>query len=154
MTDPDPGPDPDTAPPTNPAAETSPTTETERTDQPGAEAARYRRRLREAETERDTIAERLSGFQRREVERLAGTVLSRGDDIWLGKADVAELVDDAGQVDPEKVTIAVATVLDGRPQLRKDGRRPRPDPSQGSGRAPGQPVPRAESWQNVLRGTA
>src|SRR4051794_32515421 len=58
------------------------------------EAAKYRTRLREAETERDGIAERLKTMQRREVERLAGASLSRASDVWLDSADVAELLDD------------------------------------------------------------
>lgn len=43
---------------------------------PGAEAARYRRRLRETETERDTLVEQLDGFRRREVERVAADAMS------------------------------------------------------------------------------
>jgi hypothetical protein len=126
-----------------------PTTDAPKADEagPNAEAARYRTRLREAETERDTIAGRLTGYQRAEAERLAAAGLSRASDLWLDGLDVAELLDEAGQVDADKVATAVAAVLDGRPQLAAVVKRPRPDMSQGVH------APAADSgWQGVLRG--
>ncbi len=111
-----------------------------------AEAARYRARLRETETERDTLTQRLAGYQRREAERLAAKELSRPSDLWLDGAEVADLLDDAGEVDPAKVEKVLADVLTDRPQLRA-GRRPKPDDAQGA------PVPASRSgWHDVLRG--
>jgi len=112
-----------------------------------AEAARYRTRLRETEAERDGISERLVGYQRREAERIAGATLSRPADLWLDGVDPSELLDDDGQLDPEKVTAAVAGVLDGRPQLEAGRVRPRPDHAQG-----GPAAPQASGWQDVLQG--
>lgn len=86
-------------------------------ESPNAEAARYRRRLREVETERDTLAARVETFQRREVERLAASHLSRPSDVWLDGAEIAGLLDDQGDVDPLAVQAATVAVLDGRPQL-------------------------------------
>jgi hypothetical protein len=65
---------------------------------PNREAARYRTRLRETEAERDAIAVRLAAHQRREAERIAGASLSKPSDVWLDGADLAELLDDQGDV--------------------------------------------------------
>lgn len=116
-------------------------------DRPGAEAARYRRRLRETETERDGISERLTGYQRREAERLAAATLSRPADLWLDGAEVGDLLDDEGQLDPEKVAATVAGVLTDRPQLEAGRVRPRPDHAQG-----GTGAATAHGWGDVLRG--
>ncbi len=117
-------------------------------DKPGAEAAKYRRRLRETETERDGLAERLAGYQRREAERLAADTLSRGDDLWIGDTDVAAVLDDAGNVDPDKVGAAVQAVLDGRPQLGRAHGRVKPNPQQGKPSSPQQ----GGSWSELLKG--
>jgi hypothetical protein len=85
------------------------------TDAGSGEAAKYRRRLREAEAERDALAARLATAQRREVERLAGADLARGDDVWLGGAELAALLDDDGNVDPSKVAETTAVLLSERP---------------------------------------
>jgi hypothetical protein len=113
----------------------------------GAEAAKYRRRLRDTESERDALAERLSGYQRREAERLAAEHLVRADDVWLAGADVAAVLGDDGEVDPAKVAAVAKTVLDGRPQLGTAWRpRPKPDDAQGAFR--GKP---GTSWGDVLK---
>jgi hypothetical protein len=117
---------------------------------PNAEAARYRRALRETEAARDALTERLSGYQRREAERLAGSTLSKGADLWLDGATLDDLLDGDGQVDPDKITAAVQAVLDGRPQLRS--------PSVSSPDAAGIGVTGSltrdtgPSWQTVLKG--
>ncbi len=114
---------------------------------PGAEAARYRRRLRETETERDTLVEQLDGFRRREAERVAAGALSKPSDLWLDGRDIGDLLDDDGQVDPDKVSAEVASVLEGRPLLAATRQRPKPDDAQG------RPGPRSsEGWAEVLKG--
>ncbi len=114
---------------------------------PGAEAARYRRRLRETETERDGLVEQLDGFRRREAERVAAGALSKASDLWLDGRTIGDLLDDDGQVDADKVNAEVASVLDGRPQLATTRQRPKPDDAQG------RPGPRSsEGWSDVLRG--
>ena len=115
---------------------------------PAREAAKYRRRLRETETERDGLAERLAGYQRREAERIAGDTLSRGDDLWIATDDVSAVLDDTGAVDPDKVTAAVQAVLDGRPQLGRTHGRVRPNRQQGQ---PSSPQP-GGSWSELLKG--
>lgn len=89
---------------TEPAAEAS---------KPGQEAARYRRQLRSAEADRDALKARLETFQTREVERLATGpgVLALGSDLWRSTA-LPDLLDPEGNVDPEKVTAAVAGLIE------------------------------------------
>ena len=122
---------------------------TEETGNPNAEAARYRTRLRETEAERDTIAGQLEKYQRREAQRLA-TDLSKPADLWLDGTDVADVLDDDGQVDPVAVAAIQAKVLEGRPGLSNQRPAPRPDPSQG---ARGGPTT-GDDWAAVLRGPA
>lgn len=127
----DPDPDPDTAGDDRPAAR---------------EAARYRRRLREAEAERDTLAERVERMQRAEVERLAGTRLSVGADIFtVGGAALAELLDEHGNVAPERVSAAADELVSARPGLA-----PSRWPDMGQGNR-GAAAP-ARSWARVLGG--
>ncbi|MCP9272775.1 hypothetical protein [Mycolicibacterium arenosum] len=85
------------------------------------EAAKYRRRLRDAEAERDTLRTRLETLQRTEAERLAGRHLAKGAALWVGGTELAELLDANGDVDPAKVTERAQHVRDeyGVEQPRK-----------------------------------
>lgn len=75
------------------------------------EAAKWRKQFREAETQVATLTERLATLQRREVERLAADELADPADFWRGGAELADLLDDDGNVDTDKVTAAVQSVL-------------------------------------------
>lgn len=94
----------DAAPPeaTDPAAES--------TGDQGAnrEAARYRRQLRAAESERDALAQRVEVMQRAEVERLAGTDhrLTEPAALWATGITLAGLLGEDGQIDTAKVKTA------------------------------------------------
>lgn len=87
------------------------------------EAAKYRRRLREVEAERDAGAERLAAMQRREVERLAGGegALADGSDLFAFGAELGDLLDsETGLPDEAKVTEAVKTLTAERPHLARE----------------------------------
>ncbi len=80
------------------------------------EAARYRRQLRETEAARDALAARVQAFQTLEASRLAtgpGRLLD-ADDLWR-VTDLPGLLGDDGEVDPQKVAVAVAGLLDAKP---------------------------------------
>ena len=119
---------------TEAGAELEQPTEAESTEQEqdggNAEAAKYRRRLREAEAQRDTLTERLEGLQRAEVERLAGEHLAKGAGIWTTTA-LSDVLDDDGTVDPAKVTQAAQEARESVGLAPAHGT-PRPDPSQGA----------------------
>jgi hypothetical protein len=80
-----------------------------------SEAARYRHRLRAAESELEATRERLAALQKSEVERLAGAVLASGSDLWLAGAQLGGLLDEAGHVDQDKVNEAAKGALADRP---------------------------------------
>lgn len=110
------------------------------------EAARYRRKLRDTETERDQanterdqLHTRLTAMQRAEVERLAADTLADPADVWRDGAELAGLLDDDGNVDPAKVTKAARTVRQAHPHWSKP-RRPR-TPSTAGGLRSGAGVP-------------
>ena len=77
------------------------------------EAARYRKQLRATEAERDELSgqlaamsERVATMQRGEAERLAAEHLADGADLWRDGAELAALLDEAGNLDPSKVADA------------------------------------------------
>lgn len=106
----------------------------------GQEAAKYRRKLRHVEAERDTLASRLQAAHRREVERLASSTVTRPEALWAAGVEVDDLLDAEGNVDEEKVTDAVTDVAD-RLGLAEPNRTPLPDSSQGGAWSPAAPEP-------------
>lgn len=115
------------------------------------EAAKYRRRLRETETQRDQLAERLSVLQRAEAERIAAEHLADGADIFRDGASIESLLDDDGNVDPVKVTELAAATAAAHPHWIKRALPPvirRNDLASGASSRTDQSAP---SWQQVLR---
>ncbi len=101
--------------PDNDAAEAEPTRKAR------SEAAGYRRRLRDTEAERDTLAAerdqlrtQLDDRTRADVEALAGQRLLDGSDLWTATT-LADLLDDQGDVDPALVTQAVDQLAKSKP---------------------------------------
>lgn len=116
------------------------------------EAASYRTKLRETETERDQLADRLASFQRQAVA-LAATgrgKLADGADIWrTDDTDLADLIAEDGTVDPQAVDDAVAAVLRRHPHWASRPARPRGQPHElRSGAGTERP---AASWSDALK---
>jgi hypothetical protein len=84
--------------------------DTERTPDDN-EAAKYRRKLRDAESKLAAQDERLQTMQRNEAQRLAAVKLADPQDLWRDGATLADVLDDAGHVDPGKLDELVGTVL-------------------------------------------
>jgi hypothetical protein len=89
------------------------------------EAASYRRKLRDTETSRDALAERVSVLQRGEAERIAAAAaegfrpLSDGRDIWRHDGvELGAMLDDDGNVDAAKVREVVLEVAAAHPGWR------------------------------------
>jgi hypothetical protein len=83
------------------------------------EAASYRRRLRETETERDDLRGRLEDYERAEVERQAGAAgLQVPSDIWTFGASLATLRAEDGAIDSEAVSGLVGEIVKDRPGLQ------------------------------------
>lgn len=112
-------------------------------DGPGREAAKYRRRLRDTEAERDTLAGQVQTLQRAEAERLAADVLAVPADLWLTDTDLETVLTD-GMVDADKVTALAEQITGTRPGLAV----PALDLGQGArGPAGSSPV----TWTQVLQ---
>jgi len=85
-----------------------------------AEAAKYRRRLREVEAERDALSATLLAARRRDVERHARGHLADVDDAWtIGQWNVDEMLGEDGLVDDAKVAAATSALIESRPRLAK-----------------------------------
>ncbi len=113
--------------------------QTEDTSEPpeggNSEAAKYRRRLRDTETERDTLRGQVEALQRAEVERLAGH-LTQPSAIWAAGVELSDVLDDSGAVNADKVNAAVTEAAEAL-GLARATRTPRPDPSQGGANSAG-----------------
>ena len=84
------------------------------------EAAKYRKRLREAEGERDRLSAQLDAVRRREAERLAGEGgLADAADLWRDGLNLDFLLGEDGTVDPEKVAAAGQDLLSRHPHWKK-----------------------------------
>jgi hypothetical protein len=94
------------------------------------EAAKYRRRLRDAEAERDGLREQLTAVRRQAAEDASG--LAKPASLWLAGVEVDSLFDAAGRLDPVRLTEAVKTATAAL-GLAQAPRTPKPDPSQGKG---------------------
>lgn len=91
-------------------------------DNSNHEAAKYRRRLRDTETERDQLATRLDTLQRAEAERIASETLHKGAGLWANGTELADLLDDDGDVSAEKVKQAAHAAVDSLGlQTRRNG---------------------------------
>lgn len=73
---------------------------------PSAREARYRRRLRDTEAERDTLADRVKAYQTAEAEEIAGKILTKPAGLWAVGTTLDDVLDDTGNVDAGKVTKA------------------------------------------------
>lgn len=94
------------------------------------EAARYRTERNEARTALEAATERIAALQRADAERLAGGLLAEPGDLWaLGGTELADVLDDDGNVSADAVTALAETITKSRPGLRKPSRAI--DPSQG-----------------------
>jgi hypothetical protein len=83
------------------------------------EAASYRRRLRETETERDQLRTQLDRLQTAEVERLAGNAgLQVPTDVWTFGAELDHLRLEDGSIDHDTVNELAASILKDRPGLQ------------------------------------
>lgn len=93
------------------------------------EAAGYRVRLRETETERDQLRAQVDELLRARVEQIAGEIVLKPAALWKAGLDVAELLDDRGRVDTQKAEHAIR-VLAGELGLSARGNRTAQPPGQ------------------------
>lgn len=110
----------------------------------GREAQKLRKRLRETETERDSLTTERDTLRRALVDAHLDRAMP-AEAFWAAGHDPATLVRSDGTADLEAITAAISET---RERFNIPGT-PRPDPSQGL--APSrEPRPR-ESWTNAFR---
>lgn len=115
---------------------------------PNAESAKWRTKLRETESALAAANERLAGFQRAELERLAAERLSApGDLLTLSGKQLSDFLSDDGTVNAEAVNEAATAVLDARPGLAPS--QAATDPTQGRGTHDGA-APRSPQWTDLF----
>lgn len=138
-------------PPADPAPATT-GQESEAT--PDREAARYRVRLRETEgrlaeveVERDALAGRLVEHDRREVIALAEQRLADGEDVLAAVELDAMREPDSGRIDPNRVALAVANLIEAKPHYAKALRSPNPGQA-----APFTDERPGKTWADLLAG--
>ena len=117
-------------------------------ESPNREAARYRKRLRDTELDRDVWRERCAILQRTEVERLAAAVLADPKDLWHGTG-LEDLLDDSGNVSTKKVTGVLADLSKSHPHWKRTERRPSID---GLRSGTGAHTPAPTGWAQALHG--
>lgn len=110
-------------------APTPPEADAEPTEKAGKEAARYRRQLRETEGALQAAQGATEAAQRALVEHLAQSRGVKPAALWASGAELAALLTEDGNVDPQKVTEAA----EGAAVSLGLARTPRPDPTQGQG---------------------
>lgn len=126
-------------------------------DRGSREAAKYRRQLRDAEAARDQLAERLAALQRGQAETFAREHLADGADLWRDGVDLTALLDDGGQVDPDKVREAARSTIAAHRHWAAP-RPPKRNPTGSGGGLKSGATGRddyrpATSWQKVLNTT-
>ncbi|MEV3848138.1 hypothetical protein AB0J30_15240 [Streptomyces microflavus] len=85
------------------------------------EAAKYRTKLREAETKLEAAESRITALLRKEIEAYASKQLAVGADLFtLGEVAVTDLLDPEGNADTETIDAAVEALLMARPGLRSN----------------------------------
>jgi hypothetical protein len=114
----------------------------------GKEAAKYRRRLREVEAERDGLTGRLTAFQRGMAEQMAENLGLKPKALWAS-ADLADLLADDGAVDGVRVYDAAQKAIAelGISRPKGTSRKPRENLQAGTN-----PESSGPGWAELLRG--
>lgn len=120
-------------------------------DSPNAEAAKYRRRLREAETKLAVSDARAEMLLRREIERLAGDRLADGAEVWRDNTQLDALIGEDGLPSADAVAARVSALLEAHPHWQRVNlKRLTPPASSVSGNVVPISDGPAASWGEVL----
>ena len=118
--------------------------QTEQPDKAGKEAAKYRRRLREAETERDSAREQMDALRRQVAESASG--LDKPAALWAAGVSLDDLFTEQGTLDHDAIAAAVETVRETLGTQSKPTT-PKPDLTQGSQGTAARP---SDPWQDAF----
>lgn len=81
-------------------------------DRQDRDAAKYRRRLRETEAERDTLAAQVESLQREAIEAQANAQAVKPAALWASGVALADMLTETGTVDADKVASACNAARD------------------------------------------
>ena len=113
-----------------------------------SEAARWRVKLRDTEAQRDALSEKVTGYQRRDCERVVTDLLAQPADLWeIGHLEVSEFIGDDGEIDEDELREAANALIEQRPGLAKAELR-EPEPKNW-GQHGGRP-PASVGWESVI----
>lgn len=76
-------------------------------DSTNREAAKYRRKLRDTEHQRDALASTLTQLQRSRVEAVAASHGVTPTALWAAGTELADLLDEDGNPDTDRIQTAV-----------------------------------------------
>lgn len=76
----------------------------------GKQAAKFRKQVRQLETDNTALTEQITGLQKQLAENLIVAAGVKPEAIWA-ITEIAELLDDTGRVDPEKITATIAKAV-------------------------------------------
>lgn len=105
-------------------------------ENPSREAARWRTKFRDAETQLDALRTRVETMQRAEAERLAEKVLADPADMWRNGTQLADLLGEDGNLDAGKLTAAAEALAATRPHYRRTSPAAAPIAGVGAGKIP------------------
>lgn len=100
------------------------------TENPNAEAAKYRTRLREAEAERDALAEQVTALRRAAVEDRVKAQKVPVEGFWASGVQLEDMLNEDGQLDDEAIKTAADNAVETL-GLDRVGVHMRPVPSEG-----------------------
>jgi hypothetical protein len=103
-------------------------------ERPGRREAQYRRERNEARARVTELEQRVESLLYRDLARIAGDTLEDGWDFVLFMPRLADVLDDDGIPDPEKIAVRAEQLAEWKPGLRKGARVPTPSFGQAAGR--------------------
>lgn len=113
---------------------------------PNREAAKYRRRLRDTEAERDDLAAQVDALRRQIVDDAVSRTGVPSEAFW-STSELGDMLDDDGNVDLERVT---AQAEDVRKRF-SIARLPAPNKAQGSSASGPPPESETQRWQSAFK---
>ena len=120
-------------------------------DSPNSEAAKRRRQLRETQTELAAVRDQLATYQRRHAELIISDVIATPADLFdVGHADLADYLDDNGDILTEELRTAAETLVAQRPQLGASYTPPWPAGADYGQGVRSQSAPSSATWSTVL----
>lgn len=115
------------------------------------EAAKRRRQLREAQTKLATVRDQLTTYQRRHAEQAVADVLANPADLFdIGSANLADYIDDNGDIRTDELRAAAGALIEQRPQLGANYIPPMPTNYDSGQGVRSQSAPSGASWSEVL----